>query len=207
MTASVSSSLKQLIQQYLWKDQACENMHNGGWRYNGFLRYQFNHELAVKLLSYIKANGFRDGADFGCGCGYYVAYLRKHGFPISGYDANPYTSGLSRLLLPTGDFPCVVADMTDDYDEDTKFDIVLCLDVITHVPECLQPKALDNLFKLCNESLVISFDANNMSAANGQMLTHLLKKYGFYVNRISSNILYDKNAPSMEYRVLEKIHV
>lgn len=207
LAASVSSSLKQLIQQYLWKDQASEKMNSGGWRYNGFLRYQFNHDLAVKLLSYIKANGFRDGADFGSGCGYYVAYLRKHGFPISGYDANPYTPELSRLLLPAGDSPCVVADMTDDYDEDTKFDIVLCLDVITHIPECLQPKALDNLFKLCGESLVVSYDANYMSVANEQMLARLLKKHGFYVNRTSSNILYDKNAPSMEYRVLEKIHV
>lgn len=207
MTANVSDGLKLIVRRYLLSDASKEIMDNGGWRYDGFLQYHFDRNLAGKIYSYIKANGFRDGVDFGCGCGYYVAHLRKQGFPICGYDANTYTPHLSQLLLPTGDKPCGVADLTDDFEDNVKFDIVLCLDVLTHIPEHLQAKALDNLLKICHKSLVVSCDTRCLSETTKNILHEACSKQGFYLCRTSSNFLYDRNDPTVEFFVFEKIYL
>lgn len=205
MKANVSDELKRIVQKYLWQDSACQSMDNGGWNYDGVLRYQFDVTLADKLYACIKTGQYEDGIDFGCGCGYYVAFLRSMGFPITGYDANPYTEDLSRLLLSERDEPCGVANLADDMDEDVQFDFVLCLDVLTYIPEVLQPKALDNLLHICRKCLIISWNEERMTHALRESLKGLSYQSRWHVNQMLSRFFYNDKQPMMRYLIMEKL--
>lgn len=82
----------------------------------------------------------RTGIDIGCGAGYYVSQWRSRGLAFAGYDANPRTPDLSGMLLPEGDAVCEVADLTEELDISTPFDIVVCKDVLPYIPENRHPR-------------------------------------------------------------------
>lgn len=158
-------------------------MSNGGWNYDGMLKYKFNLKLALILSNYTKIMKYSDGVDFGCGCGAYVAHFRTTGFPMMGYDANPYVVTLSKKFLPTTDSPCEMADLTDEYDDDVKYDIVLCLDVLTYIPSELQEKAILNLIKITQKALVITImdDSHLM-----QQILMISNRHGMHNNKFVS---------------------
>lgn len=180
---SHSATLINSVDKYLLHDSQLEIMSNGGWNYDGMLKYKFNLKLALILSNYTKIMKYSDGVDFGCGCGAYVAHFRTTGFPMMGYDANPYVVTLSKKFLPTTDSPCEMADLTDEYDDDVKYDIVLCLDVLTYIPSELQEKAILNLIKITQKALVITImdDSHLM-----QQILMISNRHGMHNNKIVS---------------------
>ena len=96
----------------------------------------------------------------------YVAALRRLKIPVAGYDANPYTPSLSSRLLPFGDEPCGIVDITTDLGEEDLFDLVICMDVIQYIPEELTNKVVYNLSCLSIKYVLITrlgIEKSNMS--------------------------------------------
>ena len=94
----------------------------------------------------------------GCGDGLYVSQWRSRGLSFAGYDANPRTKALSTMLLPKGDTPCGVADLTEDLEANRKFDMVVCKDVLPYIPQELETVALRNLAKLSAHFIILSWN-------------------------------------------------
>ena len=95
--------------------------------------------------------------DIGCGAGCYVSQWRKRGLQFAGYDANPYTPALSQLLLPDGDTPCGVADLTDTLEIAEPFDLVVCKDVLPYIPSEMEHVAIHNLAALSSHFILLSW--------------------------------------------------
>ena len=162
---NISLSLTNLIDKYLINDnQKLTFKQTGGWEYNGFLKYDYDELFTQALIQCTKHFQINSVIDMGCGCGLYVSELRRKGIAIAGYDANPYTEELSRLLLPPGDSPCEQADLTEDLDVTEPFELVICKDVIHYIPEHLINKALSNLTKLSSKYILISWSTYNANS-------------------------------------------
>jgi chemotaxis methyl-accepting protein methylase len=97
----------------------------------------------------------------------------------------------------------MVADLTDDFEVDSKFDLVICLDVLSWIPMTLQEKAINNLIGLCNRSLIISIENDRINGVD-KFLHQYIKSFGYYLNIYSSKELCLLNSNST-YFVFEKI--
>ena len=188
----VSQDCISLVDKFLLHDSEFKQTETGGWIYNGFLRYDFKPLLNDLLLDYFKQTQMVSIVDMGCGVGYYVASLRRNGFLANGYDANPYTTDLSALVLPQGDLACGVADLTDDLEVEEKFDAAICLDVLQYIPQDLQCKALQNLADLATKAIIISVRNDHRV---GEMCTLktmklVLERNGFHYNETLSRMLF-----------------
>jgi len=198
----ISDNIIHIINKYLIKDSKCTISKTGAWLYDGFLQYTFNHSLLRIIISYIKLTNLKDGIDFGCGIGLYVLNLRKNGFPIMGYDGNKNIGKLSRFIIPKNDIPCEYADLTDDFTDDIKYDLVICMDVLTYIPIDLIPKAIKNLFKLCNKSIIISIKKNaELEQTENILLEYLIPT--FYYNHTMSKLFQKEANDNMLYYIFE----
>ena len=155
-----SIKLLEKIDLYLLKDCNINQSPTGGWEYNGMLLYTYGYnkvfcDFVTQLWWEI---GAKTGIDMGCGNGYYVSQWRSHGLPFAGYDANPYTTDLSRLLLPVGDEACGVADLTEELVVPESFDLVVCKDVLPYIPNKSIKKAIKNLAKLSSRFILLSWN-------------------------------------------------
>lgn len=188
---NLSDGLRILIDRFLLKDsESIGVLPTGGWIYNGYLKYGFNG-VFVQLISILCSQlKIQSVVDMGCGDGIYVSALRNGGLMISGYDANPFVVELSKRLLPVGDEPCEVADLTDNLDIDEPFGLVICKDVIQYIPNHLVNKALDNLRAMTGRYLIINWsDVGNIDENgihyNNKSETEvigLFQKVGFIFN-------------------------
>lgn len=160
-----SFSILPKIDEFLISETDCEIMQNGGWVYKGYLKYKFDDVFYNKILRYCKWMNFKTLLDAGCGAGIMVAAFRRNGIAATGIDANPYTPLLSSHLLPYNDKPCDCLDLTEDFTCDGVFDVVICIDVLDLIPNELQSKVVENLVKLAEKSIVISFSNTNRSIA------------------------------------------
>lgn len=155
---SGSTLLLGMIDRYLLKDAQLQHQASGGWNYNGFLQYRFDHKFADYVVRLWRGVDARTGLDMGCGDGLYVAHWRSCRMSFAGYDANPNTEKLSAMLLPDGDEPCGVADITTDLESENTFDVVVCKDVLQYIPHALEEKAIRNLTSLSDRFIVLSWD-------------------------------------------------
>lgn len=178
-----------LIDKYLLQDSPLETVAKGGWIYNGFLRYPFDNDVMSALYDCYIHSKSTTVLDCGCGAGNYVAALRRLKVNAVGFDSNPYTPSLSTILLPEGDSPCEQLDITDDFDDDDKFDMVICLDVLHCIPEKLRGKAIANLCKLTSKVLVIKTSSINKDIVIGEIMSH-----GMWVNDMMSHLIQKKNS-------------
>ncbi len=178
-----------LIDKYLHSKGNVKVRRNGAWDYDGFLRYGYNasfSEYVARLCLDISANS---ALDMGCGSGYYVAHWRKRGLPFAGYDANPFTVELSKLLLPKGDTPCGIADLTDDLKVPNQFDLVVCKDVLPYIPMKWIKKAISNLALLSSHLIVLSWHVPEELSdipchhITEEMIVDEFRKIGFVVER------------------------
>lgn len=125
-----SAPLLDRIDTYLHQDSLIEVQRAGGWIYNGFMKYQYEKKFTDYIARMWCEVDATTGVDMGCGAGLYVAQWRSCGLSFAGYDANPYTKELSAMLLPDGDTPCGIADLTEDLEVENRFDMVVCKDVL-----------------------------------------------------------------------------
>lgn len=154
------------IDEYLIKNSPLKISKNGGWIYDGYQNYNYDEDVVSLLYSFCKTHKVNSVVDIGCGAGLYVAALRRLKIPVAGYDANPYTPSLSSRLLPFGDEPCGIVDITTDLGEEDLFDLVICMDVIQYIPEELTNKVVYNLSCLSIKYVLITrlgIEKSNMS--------------------------------------------
>jgi 2-polyprenyl-3-methyl-5-hydroxy-6-metoxy-1,4-benzoquinol methylase len=71
---------------------------------------------------------------------------------VTGIDLNPESVEFTAKRIPSGGFQ--VADITDLPFEDDSFDLVLCLEVLEHIPD--PAPALAELARVCRGDIVIS---------------------------------------------------
>lgn len=180
-----------LIDKYLLKDQDSDISKTGGWNYDGLQQYHYEASFAALISSLCKLLDIHSVVDMGCGAGFYVASLRRHKIPATGYDANPYTEKLSAILLPKGDEPCGVADITEDVEVDEPFDMVLCMNLLSCIPNELREKAIENLCFLSGRYVLLSEEGNN----DGKHILYIkeyissFNKFDFMENEIGTTML------------------
>ena len=107
-----------------------------------FVEFLFASGLTVKDLRGKKI------LDYGCGTGRVARFLSLTGAYVVGYDPTPecITEGLvseSEKAPPTSLTPKL---LTSDFSKvDSDFDIVLCINVLAHLPKEEQDRAIDNM--------------------------------------------------------------
>lgn len=202
MEIPLSQILMEKIDDYLLTKQECKVDKSGVWHYRGFSKYNYDDRLLTCLYKYIRALHLEEVIDVGCGCGFYVAALRRLKIKAMGYDANPYTKELSSLLLPQGDIPCDVFDFTcgmEDYDE---FDLVICTEVIDHLPMNVLSQFLTNIVKLTKKALLLSW-CRDFSQRNKLKALLFLEGKGFHVNVFASAYFNNCMRDIHDYYILE----
>lgn len=157
MEPSCSEGLLDMIDKYMLSDSSLRQADNGGWLYNGYRRYDFEQSFCDFVQRLCQDASVRSALDIGCGDGQYVAQWRRANLPFAGYDANPFTPSLSRLLLDADDEVCGVADLTEELSIDNAFDLVVCKDVLQFIHEEMQELAIHNLSKLSSHYIVLSW--------------------------------------------------
>lgn len=187
-------ALLSVIDKYLIKaEEEVELLENGAWNYQGFLKYDYDASFAEFVAQLCCEIPLQNALDIGCGCGLYVAEWRRRGLPFAGYDANPYTEELSKLLLPAGDTPCGLADIAEEELEClSPFDLVVCKDVLPYIPERKLDVAIGNISKLAAHEIVLCWDVlenvNNQSCTllDENMLISKFEQYGFVKDRATT---------------------
>lgn len=184
-----STVLLDRIDRYLLQDKDIRLMPTGGWRYDGFLKYGHDKKFCDFVTQMWWDIGARTGIDMGCGAGYYVSQWRSRGLAFAGYDANPHTPDLSGMLLPEGDAACEVADLTEELDIPTPFDIVVCKDVLPYIPEESVSTAIGNLARLSSHFILLSWNVTDSLATlphrnmtDGDIIPHF-EKEGYTVEK------------------------
>lgn len=129
----------------------------------------------------------KTGVDVGCGCGRYVAQWRKYGLSFAGYDANPFTEELSKLILPKDDEPCGIIDFTKKIRSYDRFDIVVCKDVLPYIPEEKQKCVIENLISLSCRFIVVGWNDDvvlftDNTIKNYTKINNIFKERGFLVD-------------------------
>ena len=69
------------------------------------------------------------------------------------------------MLLPEGDAVCEVADLTEELDISTPFDIVVCKDVLPYIPEISSSTAIRILSRLSSHFILLSWNVPDAVAA------------------------------------------
>lgn len=191
----VSTPLLDRIDKYLLQDYPIKIGETGGWIYNGFQKYGYDSKFVDYVARMWCDVDARTGLDMGCGDGLYVAQWRSRGLSFAGYDANPSTEALSAMLLPQGDTPCGVADLTEDLEVDNKFDMVVCKDVLPYIPQELVPVALRNLAKLSARFIILSWNIPeelsmlpHRQVVESNMLAILAKEHFVQEKYMSANL-------------------
>lgn len=193
--------LVERIDKYLLQERPCEISSIGVWNYKGFAQYPFCDRLATCLYKYIKLMDMSSVLDVGCGCGHYVAALRRLGIDASGYDANPHTEELSSLLLPWGEEPCHTFDFTNELEEYDAFDLVICLDVLPYIPKVKRRQLVTNLTKLSRKAILISYKEDN--PLDVQELQQILTESHYTINEFASKHFKETTKNKQEYFLFE----
>ena len=153
------------------------------------------------LYEYIKYTKIKTVLDVGCGCGHYVAALRRLNVDITGYDANPYTEELSKQLLPWGDEPCHTVDFTNDLVEPDTFDLVICINVLPYIPKVKRRRFVSNLIKLSKKAILISYEKFDESDINE--LRQMLAENNYTENEFTSKYFKKQTKNRQEYFLFE----
>lgn len=200
---SCSLGLLDNIDKYLLNDDAdIKQLPTGGWVYDGFLKYGYEAVFCRFVQQLYWDMGVRTALDMGCGCGYYVSQWRRKGLSFAGYDSNPHTEVLSRMLLPEGDTVCGVADLTEkDLRIPVTFDLVVCKDVLPYIPQDKEKIAIKNLARLSSHAILVSWNTTpalslRCREIDEAKLIQSFKEEGFVVERYMTarlHVIWQKN--------------
>lgn len=180
----VSEPLLHLIDMYLLKDSNLIVTKNGGWEYDGYLKYRYNAQFKDFIIRFCMDVCVQTAVDIGCGSGYYVSSWRRAGLHFDGYDANPYTPSLSTNLLEPGELPCKVADLTSDIGWIGSYELVVCKDVLTYIPDESLTQAVLNLCHMSSHYIIVCNIKNDstyptQNNVNLSTITAIMSIYGY----------------------------
>jgi tetratricopeptide (TPR) repeat protein len=127
--------------------------------------------------------------DFGCGLGYYAAFLRDHGYTVSAIEG---TEGINEISLFKG-------IRTFDLSQPLSFTLspssVLCLEVGEHLLPSQEGIFLDNITKFCKRKMVLSWavpgqtgHGHHNERPNDYIISQLAKR-GFEFDKEQSSYL------------------
>jgi 2-polyprenyl-3-methyl-5-hydroxy-6-metoxy-1,4-benzoquinol methylase len=128
---------------------------------SNYEKFQTGNPVVRKLIDrfYGKVGALVGPLDPGtvldAGCGEGETLERLDGLlsaSVTGIDLNPESVEFAAKRIPSGDFR--VADLTALPFEDDSFDLVLCLEVLEHIPD--PAPALAELSRVCRGSIVLS---------------------------------------------------
>ena len=199
-----------LIDTYLLKDDIVEYQKNGGWKYNGYLQYNYNEKLSSTIKQICIDFNLRNVLDIGCGAGIHVASLQRFGIIAFGCDANPYTPELFAKLYPNSEYPCFITDITNQNEVSDSFDLTLCLDVFDYIPYEKMQTVIKNISMFTYKMAIISYGKNtfenDMKEIESQ-LESLMKNEDMITNpylTIYVNSMFRKNKISDKTFVFQK---
>ena len=155
------------------------------WEYNGFLKYSYNDKLTECIFYYVRFLGLTAGVDVHCGCGYYVAALRRLHINMFGCDSNPYTEQLCSLLLPEGDTLCKVEDYSQETPIFYEYDFALVNNILNSINLEKLNFLMDNLTKDIMKSLILIWNKEDLQGRKALVHEHLFKS-GFRKNIFAS---------------------
>lgn len=204
MDYPISSPLVSSIDKYLIKENSTfYQLYNNGNTKNKFEVNLYNPRITECLYTYIKGVNLQDVLDIGCGCGFYVAALRRLRISIMGYDYNPLTTEISSLLLPWGDTLCGVADFTKKQNGFVSFDLVICLNVFQYIKVDDTNALTENLLRFSKKSIIISWDSS-FERNLGKNILSKIKTKGFKQNFFAESYFRNHIRNISVYHIFEK---
>ncbi|MDO4737944.1 MAG: beta-1,6-N-acetylglucosaminyltransferase [Bacteroidales bacterium] len=180
----VSEPLLELIDQYLLCDKDVIQNQNGGWQYDGFLKYGFDASFSDFVAQFCREVNVSKALDMGCGSGYYVSKWRRLDLNFDGYDSNPYTPSLSERILQDGEKLCGVANLVGELDFLGVWDLVVCKDVLQYIPENERRMAISNLCNLSSHYIILSQTSQNVDGTichpfDWESIKEMMRENGF----------------------------
>lgn len=189
-----SMDLQKLLDDYLvYFESKVSVTDTGGWIYDGYLAYEYDHQFCGQVIRLCSDLSIKNAVDIGCGPGYYVSMWREHGLSFAGYDANPHTIKLSERLLPDGDTPCGIADITGNLTGADAFELVVCNSVLPYIPQSKLDKAISNLASLSTAHILIGNHASGIQEplsaqeVDEERLIGKFQEKGFLLNKFLSS--------------------
>lgn len=107
----------------------------------------FDAGLMKSLLDFYKPS---KSLDLGCGLGYFVAYLRNQGVDAWGIEAEE----LGDLFKSPGHQ--IKKDLSEPFNLKEKYDLVICLEVVEHIPREFENIVFDNIVRHMSRYLLFS---------------------------------------------------
>ena len=178
----ISQKLISQIDEYLLSDREIVRQNTGGWSYDGVRQYCYKERYSHLISDFCFYMKLESVVDAGCGAGFYVAALRRKQIAATGFDANPYTSILSSMLLPIGDEPCIVGNLNEDIDIEDPFDLVICMEVLSEMTSIQRIIAIANLIKMAKKYVLVSEKTEEQT----KEYATLFDKYGFHRDNMAS---------------------
>lgn len=181
IVAPFNKKLIPLIDKYLLNNDGEMIRTDGVWEYRSFSAYSYDPGLTEALYCYCNWKPCFEVLDAGCGCGYYVAALRRLGIFATGIDANPNVEILSSYLLPEGDKPCQCMRI-EDAESDDNYKLVLCINVLQYITNMdSYLKVVQNIIALAKNTIVIAYN-ETLSRKKEEVLNVLLSRENFKEN-------------------------
>ena len=151
---------------------------------------------AAEKILYIVMKHFKvkTAADFGCGTGIFLKFLKDNGVNVTGLD-------LDKRILAITEEEFIQADLTKPVHLGKKYDLSISLEVAEHLPES---SAETFITSLCEASDVVLFSAavkgqGGVGHINEQFLSYwqkiFLKNEYFLLDIIRPEIWNDENIP------------
>lgn len=166
----------------------------GIWRTTSISGHCFDSSLAKVIKNLANILDVKDIADFGCGPGWYTYYFYKCGFQVNGYDGNPNVEKVSSLLF-NKEYYCQCQDLTEPFNIDIPFEMIICLEVGEHIPQKMEDIFLQNLVSNANKYILLSWaipgqkgDGHINCHTNAYIISKMKNK-GWTYNRIVSKQL------------------
>jgi len=102
----------------------------------------------LKFLDYIKSLKPESVLDAGCGYGFLVARLNNAGIPAEGFDISTFA-----YKMRATDKMRVASVLDLSYYEDKKFDLVVSIELLEHIPEAHTEQALRELARVSRRGI------------------------------------------------------
>lgn len=190
----LSSAFKENLNKYILHADRPEYNSHGCWLTDTIRGHCFDASLIKAIIRMPPFMEVKDIGDFGCGPCWYTWILRKCGYEANGYDGNPNVEQMSALLFNDG-FYCQQADLTEEFEAETPFDMVMCLEVGEHIPSIFEDILFDNICRNARQYVLLSWAVpgqNGDGHVNCHTNEYVIKKMcerGFFHNVIISNYL------------------
>ena len=137
-------------------------------------RYQYNdsdHSKRFNFLTHLITSNFEFSTflDAGCGMGHLIKNLIKKGYTAKGVEVSK--DALKEYLSDLTPHTVLEAGVENLPFQDNSFDIVMCLDVMEHVPPFDVEEAISELIRVAKSYIVLTINLDNPYEYHPSMFT------------------------------------